>query len=131
MAVVEQAITAILEGSTSVTSLAGTRIYPVEMPQDPKLPAITYDLISGVREHAMTADPGTVHARVQVTAWAQTYTAASALSEGVRAATQRYSSTGIGGVLVHEIFIDNEFTFRDGGTGEHAHTLDLMIHYEE
>ena len=131
MPVVEQAITSILEASTSVTSLASTRIYPVELPQDPQLPAVVYNVISEQRESVMSQDTGTVHARVQVSCWAPTYTSASGLSEGVRSATQRYSSTSIGGVLVHEIFIENRYVFRDEETGEHAHTLDLIVHYEE
>lgn len=130
MSVVEQALTARLEGSTSVTALAGTRVYPVVLPQEPNLPALTYTLISSVREHAHTADPGTVHARIQVTAWGNTYASASGLSEGVRAATQRWGGTSTG-VVVHDVFIENEYAFYDDETGSHAHTLDLMVHYEE
>lgn len=130
MPVVEQALTARLTGSTSVSSLAGSRVYPVELPQNPKLPALTYDLISSIREPGGGTDSGDVHARLQVTAWAKTYAAASGLSEGVRAATQRWSGTSTG-VVVQEIMIENEFAFYDDETGTHAHTLDLMVHYEE
>lgn len=130
MSVVEQAVVARLAASTAVTGRAGTRIYPVELPQDPKLPAVTYDLISSTRESVMSQDYGTVHARIQVTAWANTYSAASGLSEGVRAAVQRWTGTSTG-VTIHDFFIENEFSFRDSDTGTHAHTLDLMVHYEE
>lgn len=130
MSVVEQAVMARLEGSTSVTSLAGTRIYPLQFPQDPKFPALTVDLISNVRENAMTADPGFVTARMQVTAWAKTYAAASGLSEGVRSAVQRWSGTSTG-VVVDEIFIENESAFYDDDTGHYAHPLDLIVHYRE
>ena len=129
MPVVESAIVARLVGSTTVTALAGTRIYPT-MPQEPKLPAVTYDLVSAVRESAMTADPGTVHARVQVTSWAQSYSAASGLCEAVRGATQRWSGTSTG-VVVLEMFVINEYTSFDDESGTFAHSLDLQVHYEE
>ena len=130
MPVIEQGIVARLAGSTAVTSLAGTRIYPNKLPQEPKLPALTYDLISSVRESVMSADSGDVHARVQVTAWANTYAAASNLNEGVRAAVQRWSGTSTG-VVIQEIFIENEFSFHDEITGTYAHQSDLIVHYEE
>lgn len=130
MAVVEEALTARLEGSTSVTSLASTRVYPMHLPQDPKLPAITYDLVSNVRESFMTADDGQVTARMQVTSWAKDPKAASGLSEGVRATTQRWAGTSTG-VVVDEIFIENEFSFYDDDTSTYAHSLDLIVHYQE
>ncbi len=131
MSVVEQALTARLEGSTNVTSLVSTRIYPVRLPQNPVFPAVTYDLISSQREWAMTADPGFVHARLQVTGWSEaSYAEASSVSEGVRGATQRWAGTSTG-VVVQEMFIENEFSFYDDETGVYAHSLDLVVHYEE
>ena len=115
MAVVEQAIVTRLEASTSVTSLASTRIYPNELPQDATLPAIVYDLISSVRESESSADSGDVHARIQVTSWAKTYSAASGLSEGVRSALQRWCgpTTGLGSV---ELVDNGGFASTDGWT---------------
>lgn len=133
MPVVEEALVARLTASTAVTALVGSSArfcYAVEMPNDVKLPALTYDLISAVRESEMTRDTGEVHARIQVTAWANTYALASGLSEAVRGATQRWAGTSTG-VVVQEMFVENEFAFYDEETGSHAHTLDLMIHYEE
>ncbi len=130
MPVVEQALAARLEGSTSVTSLASTRIYPMHLPQDPRFPAVTYDHISGVREWTMNVDPGTVTARMQVTSWAKDPLSAANLMEGVRAATQRWAGTSTG-VVVDEIFIENEFSFYDDDTSTYAHSLDLIVHYQE
>lgn len=126
----EPALVNRLEGSTSVTSICGTRIYPIHLPQEPKLPAVTYEVISAVRESGSGIDTGTVHARVQTTSWGSTPTQAANLKEGVRDATQRWSGTSTG-VVVHTIFLENEFVFFDDETGHYAHTLDLMVHYEE
>ena len=130
MSVVEEALTARLEGSTSVTGLASTRIYPMRLPQEPKFPALTYDLVSNVRESFMTADDGQATARLQVTAWAKDPLGASGLSEGVRTATQRWAGTSTG-VVVDEMFIENEFSFYDDDTSTYAHSLDLIVHYQE
>lgn len=130
MPVVEQGLRARLVGSTAVNSLASTRVYPLQLPQEPKFPACTYELVSAVRESVMGQDTGQVHARMQVTAWAKTYAAASGLSEGVREAVQRWSGTSTG-VVIDEIFIEDEGVFFDEETETHAHTLDLMVHYQE
>lgn len=79
----------LLSGSTTLTSLTGTRIYPITLPQDPKFPAVRYAIISSVRDHAMTQDTGGVHARVQLTSWGRTPDEAENVSEGVRATVQR------------------------------------------
>lgn len=130
MPVVEQGVHARLAGSTAVNALAGTRIYALQIPQNPTFPCATYELIGAERESVMSADTGQVHARVQVTSWAKTYTAASALSEAVRTTLQRWSGTSTG-VVIDEVFIEDEGVFFDETTATHAHVLDLMVHYQE
>ena len=89
-----QSMYSLLSGSTTLTSLTGTRIYPVTLPQDPKFPAVRYSIISNVREHAMTQDTGGAHARVQLTSWGRTPDEAENVSEGVRAVVQRLETNG-------------------------------------
>ncbi len=116
----------LLSGSTSVTSQVGTRIYPVTLPQDVRLPAIRYDLISNIREWAMTEDTGDVTARVQITSWGRTPDEAENVSEGVRTAVQRVITAG--GL---ECFLENELLDYDSETSTYAHSLDVIVHYTE
>jgi hypothetical protein len=118
-------IYSLLSGSTSVTGQVSTRIYPVTVPQDVRLPAVRYSIISNVREHAMTQDTGDVTARVQITSWGRTPDEAETVSEVVRGAVQRVISGGL------ECFLDNEFVDYDSDTERYAHSLDVIVHYTE
>lgn len=117
----------LLSGSTTLTSLTGTRIYPISLPQDPRFPAVRYAIISSVRDHAMTQDTGGVHARVQITSWGRTPDEAENVSEGVRASVQRLPGTTDG----FECFLENEFVDFDSDAGVYAHNLDVTVHYQE
>lgn len=131
-----QAIYAKLIATTGVTDLVGTRIYPLELPQDVTYPAIRYQQVSGPRSHVMGADTGTVDGRFQVDAFATTYSGAKALAAQIRLALSRWGGTA-GGVTVEHIFLANEHDrFEsdplEGGTpGVHRVLLDFIIHYEE
>jgi hypothetical protein len=125
-------IYSLLSGSTSVTGQVSTRIYPVTVPQDVRLPAqdvrlpaVRYSIISNVREHAMTQDTGDVTARVQITSWGRTPDEAETVSEVVRGAVQRVISGGL------ECFLENEFVDYDSDTERYAHSLDVIVHYTE
>lgn len=107
MAVAEQALYARLAAVAGVTALVSTRIYPVKLPQNATLPAVTYQRVSTSRAGAMGADPGVAWARIQVTSWATSYSGLKSLSEAVRAALQRYSGSS-GGVTVLDVTLDSE-----------------------
>jgi hypothetical protein len=44
--VIEEALRARLIGQSGLTALVSTRVYPLGLPQNPTLPAITYALVS-------------------------------------------------------------------------------------
>lgn len=90
-------------GSTS----AGSRVYPLLLPQDATFPAVTYQQISRTQEHAYGVEAGVLSVRVQVDSWAESYAAARSLADEVAAALSRYNGT-INGVTVRDIVLDNE-----------------------
>lgn len=105
---IHEAIRTRLTAVSAVTALVSTRVYPNLLPQNPTLPALVYQRIDERRENAMGADPGVVRARVQVSAWAQTYTAARGAAEEVRKALQRYRGTPSGsGTEILDAFVED------------------------
>lgn len=49
----------------------GTRFYPVKLPQNPTLPAITIQRITGVRANKLKGPASLVDARYQIDIWAR------------------------------------------------------------
>ena len=67
------------------------RMYPGKMPQTPTMPLLVYQRVSGPREHDMDGAAGIANPRIQIDAWASTYTGAKALSTAVRKRIDGYS----------------------------------------
>lgn len=129
----------IVRNRLSIATGAGAyldgRVYPVALPQKAKLPAATYQVITAEREHAMGADPGTVHARVQVDIYADSYISTASGRKRVKDAMSRFSGTA-SGVEVHDVYLDSERDafidqLEDGARTVWRRSLDFMLHYEE
>src|SRR3990167_8769767 len=69
-----------LEGDAAVQTHAGTRIYPLVLPQKPTLPAITFQRVSNVRVNSFDAGGGIDNPLLQVDSWAATRKAARELA---------------------------------------------------
>lgn len=68
MTEIGEALKSILSGTTGVTALLSTRIYPVTLPKNPTLPCIVYTTISDPRDHNVDL----VVARVQFSIYGTT-----------------------------------------------------------
>jgi hypothetical protein len=86
---------------------AGSRIYPLLLPQSPTYPAITYQQVSSTSSHAMGTDSPLKVMRVQVNSWADTYAGAQSLAAEVATTLGRYRGT-LADVRVLDILLDNE-----------------------
>ena len=71
-------------GDSPVTS----RIHPHLMPQDPTLPAVTYQLVAGTRANTLSdaGSTGVERNMYQLVAWATTLSSADAVMDQVRLA---------------------------------------------
>jgi hypothetical protein len=123
---IEEVLFTRLSAHGGLTALVGTRIYPVIMPQGATKPAVTYQLISGIRESAMVADPGLVTSRYQFTAWATTNLVARNVIKQVRLALERYSS----GIMANA-FIETEYDVFDEEAILHGRGLDVIVNHTE
>lgn len=70
----------------AVVDLIGTRIYPLFLPQNGLLPAVTYIRISGVRVGSLSGAGPLSNQVFQIDCWAKSYGAAMELGAAVRAA---------------------------------------------
>lgn len=86
MSVLEPKIYTVLSGSSAVSAVVSARIYPLVLPQDVTLPAITYVRISGGQVNSMGGYSGLENPRMQIDVWGATYTAAKTLAALVHAA---------------------------------------------
>ena len=51
----------------------GTRLFPLKRPQGSTLPAVIYQVISGIRPHTWTGSAGMQRQRVQFSIWSAQY----------------------------------------------------------
>ncbi len=79
-----------LRFDAGVAALVGTRVYPVRLPQQPTLPAITYQRVDGIPQYSHSGRSDLVQSRIQVSCWALTYAAVIDLVDAVKAATDTF-----------------------------------------
>ena len=130
MARVEADLYSILSGDATVTGQVSTRIYPVYLPQNCILPALTYYRVSTIREQSMQEDPGWATTRFQVSVWTTSALTWGTVADIVRTALHRH--VGIyAGVTVTDLAIENEITTYDFDTDEHQVAMDFMVSHLE
>jgi hypothetical protein len=84
--VLEESIFAHLSTVAALTTHVSTRIYPMMMPQNVTLPAISYQRISNAPQYSMSGPCGMDNPRIQVDVWTTGYGAAKAIGDQVRKA---------------------------------------------
>lgn len=83
---IEEAIYAHLSTSTALTAIVSNRIYPIMMPQEPTIPAVTYQRVSNVHINAISGACGLDNIRIQIDCWTTSYSAAKTLGDVLRKA---------------------------------------------
>lgn len=84
MASLEEDIISALGASGGLLSLISNRAYPVKLPQNPVLPAVTYQIISAVPTYSHDGDSNLDFTRVQFTVWATTFSGLKSVEEQLR-----------------------------------------------
>jgi hypothetical protein len=119
-----------LAGHAGTSAIVGTRLWFLFLPQNPTLPAVTIQQISGLRESAMGADVGKVQGRVQVDSWGDSRGGAKNLAEQVRAALQRLRGT-FDGTTINAAFLDSETEEFESGSHAWRVRQDYRIWWSE
>lgn len=78
---------------TSVSSLVGTRVYPVIAPMGTALPLIVYQRSSVRREQSLAGPVGAPVVSIQLTSFATSYVDCKNIARGVRMAVDGWTGT--------------------------------------
>lgn len=133
----ETALYAFLGQQGAISALVGARIYPLLLPQNPTMPALTYQIISTVPDYVLAGPSGLVAKRVQINCWASRewampgYTTAQNVATAVRKALDGYSGIWPGGIEIVRAKRDNQHDdFEPEGLYDRT-ILDFIVHYHE
>ena len=129
----EKVIFTLLTQDAGLTALVAGRIYPSRVPQNTVMPAIAYEVVSGIEITPISASAGyqVVNTRVQVTCMAQKYSDVKDVIEAARLACI-YKSGTIGGVKVLSVLRDSVGPdSRADDLALFMQSIDFMVsHYE-
>lgn len=128
----EAAVYALLSAAPAVTALVGDRIYPGQLPEGQRLPALVIEHISSVRLGRLDAQAPThpTQTRVQINLIASEYRVLKALRDAVTAALQ-FQRGALGGGAVIAILPDQAGPdLVDAGLGAFFQPLDFLVVHE-
>ncbi len=118
-----------LEDDAGVGAVAGNRIYPINLPQNPTLPAVTYQRITGPRLRHLTGASGRGDARIQIDCWAVTYGAGKSLAAAIQASLHGY--IGLLTTVKVAITLSNEIDDYDEDAREWRIIQDYVIQHTD
>ena len=98
----EAGIFALLSGMSGVTAICGTRIFPLLLPTDETLPAITWHIVSSVPRPTFLSS-GFVRTRIQFDCWGDVYADAANLRAALIGALNGYVGTLSNGLRVSNV----------------------------
>ena len=134
---IEAVIFTRLSGFAGLSALVSDRIYPVTLPQNVEMPAVTVALVSDIRIQAMGGFTGLVRARYQVTSWSGEHDDGTAGNpdEAVAVAKQLISAldgwTNTVGTVVQHSEVINKLQRHEADTQTYFVPVDVRISYEE
>ena len=109
---------------------AAGRIYPLMLPQNHTLPAVTFTRIAATRTRSLDGPSGMARAVFQVDAWAATYGGAKTLAETLRQALDGHRGA-MGSETVGGVLLTAERDLFDHETGTYRVSMDFAIWHQE
>lgn len=103
----EAVLRSALVGNTSVTSMVGTRVYPLLAPKTAALPFITWRRSGISREHTLAGPMGMPNVSVEMQSFAATYEDVRELADRVRVVLDGYGGT-VNNVEVKNVSLEQE-----------------------
>lgn len=119
--------------TAGVSSLIGTRFYPVAMPQTATFPLAVYQFITGENIKTHGAPSALPRPRCQITAWALTFAEVVAIDNAIKTAIdgkRETWGTGASTTIVHECSPEEPRDDRDPVTGLYWRSRDYFIRYK-
>jgi hypothetical protein len=117
------AIRSILLADSTVSGLVGTRIYPLELPLQCSLPALTYSFISNPFQIVMRS------ARCQINCFGDDYMARETLNQAVEDALKFYTGS-VSGETIEIICPEGCYNhIKDSKSGFYYLPIDFKVNY--
>ena len=105
---VEAAIWSLITDDTRFTDLAGTRLYPIRLPQDPVYPCVSYRRVSSQQDVGHDGSGDFESLRVQFDVYARGFEAARLLASTLRTMLNGFRGS-VDGVRLWGVLFLNEF----------------------
>lgn len=130
MTTIAEGLRTLVLADATVAGLIGTRMFPVILPQNPTLPAITYQYLSGRSVVSNDGASGLAESTFQIDCWGATYASTDELYEAVRDRLIAYKGDA-GGVDVQGIFLVRKRDLYDYDARVYRRTADWSVWHEE
>lgn len=131
---IEDAFTAHLLAQTNLTALIDRRLFPEEIPQGTKLPAVSFIKISDIKDHTYSGQSKLEQPMFQFTVFASKKSEARAISNQIKNTLCDYTGT-IGGIFVQYIRLENELSnlekSPDGIIKVYTESLEFEINFNK
>lgn len=116
--------------NTELTNLIDNRLFPLILPQDAKLPAVTYQQVSIPRTLSLKGTGDKAQPRFQFSCWASNYSEGQAVANKLRNLLDGFS--GLMGENVRtSVRVASEREDYESETGRYRVDIDFLIWCEE
>ena len=112
------------------SGLVGERVYPLEVPKDQALPAITYQRIDTPRVRSHQGPSGLAHPRFQLTIQTPSFASMTEIATGLRKLLDGFVGM-MGDVRVQSVSVVNETDFETESNFYFVDRMDVVIWHEE
>ena len=125
---IESALYTYITSDATVTGLIGTRLYPLDLPQEPTAPAATYLRVSTNPLYTHDGDAALDEVRIQIDSFDTTVLGAKTLAGAIRDRISGHNGD-MEGTDVQSVFMDTEQDFGDPTTDLYRVSQDYLITY--
>lgn len=128
----ELAVYSLLKDAPAIIALVADRIFPLLAPQDVDVPFLVYQRVSGVRWRSLSGPSGMAQPRMQVDAYAMTYSGAKTLATAVRQTLDGFRGV-VAGIRVGGIALqsDQDMPEEDVEPKLFRVSMDFMVTHDE
>lgn len=126
----ETAFVSLLTNASNVTQKIGGRIYPVILPQDATLPAVSYSVVYDKPVYSHAGQTGAHLARVQVDVWSRvSYAEVVGVAEALALAVSGFRGMAGDEFILACHILDNGIAEYDINTELWRRIMDLRVNY--
>lgn len=135
MTTIAEALRQYLLDDTQLAALIGVRIYPIDLPQNPVYPSITYQLVSEVEHYSQSGFSDLMESRFQFVIWDTSYTRIMQTHLALAARLRYYGrhrnvfNRQLSGIVVSNIRIVMDLEEIDATAPQYRRIVDAIVGY--